>query len=177
MDETDVDSYFYHNNSDNSHIQRPRLRNSKGSKKNLAFKLFLFWGKNKQQRYIPQQKEEISKKELNFLVDKLCDFLKAFDQASKCIQFSLPKSKVEIGYTKAKDNLFTQKYEDINEPLLWQYRSPCRFGNNKPCIFSIKKFERPGNQYTHTENANLNYREIHHLYKHRYYLANKCEIF
>ena len=50
----------------------------------------------------------ISKKELTCLVHSLRDILKTFDQASKCIQFPLPKPKVEIGSTKSKDNLFAQ---------------------------------------------------------------------
>ena len=35
-----------------------------------------------------------------------------FDQASKCIQIPLPKPKVEIGYTKSRDNLFAHHYND-----------------------------------------------------------------
>ena len=50
-----------------------------------------------------------------------------------------------------------------------------RFRNNKSCVSSNKKFELHGSQFTITEIVNLNHREIHHLYKNRYYFANKCE--
>ena len=66
-----------------------------------------------QQRYILQEEVNISKRELTCLVDSLRDFLKTFDQASKCIQIPLLKPKVEIGSTKSKDNLLAHYYYDI----------------------------------------------------------------
>ena len=45
-----------------------------------------------------------------------------------------------------------------------------------PCVFSLKRFELHGNQFIPSEIVNLNHREIQHLYKNRYYVANKCEI-
>ena len=57
----------------------------------------------------------ISKRELTCLVDNLRDFLKTFNQASKCIQIPLPKPKVEIGSTKSKNNFFAHYYKDIIE--------------------------------------------------------------
>ena len=118
----------------------------------------------------------ICKRELTCLVDSLRDFLKAFDQANKCIQISLPKPKVEFGFTKSKDNLFVHYYNDLIEHPKRQIRLSFRFGNNKSCVFSMKKFELHGNQNILTEIVNLTHREIHHLYKNRYYVANKCEI-
>ena len=118
----------------------------------------------------------ISKRELTCLVDNLRDFLKTLDQASKCIQVPLPKPKVEIGSTKSEDNLFAHHYNDIIEYPNRQTRLSFRFGNNNFCVFSLKKFELQGNQIILTEIVSLNYREIHHLYKNRYYVANKCEI-
>ena len=118
----------------------------------------------------------ISKRELTCLVDNLRDFLKTFDQASKCIQIPLPKPNVEIGSAKSKDNLFVHHYNDIIEHPNRQIRLSFRFGNNNSCVFSLKKFELHGNQFILTEIVNLNHREIHHLYKNRYYVANKCEI-
>ena len=109
----------------------------------------------------------ISKRELTCLVDTLRDFLKTFDQASKCIQIPLPKPKVEIGSTKSKDNLFVHQYNDIIEHPNRQIRLSLRFGNNNSCVFSLKKFELHGNQFILTEIVNLNHREIHHLYKNR----------
>ena len=118
----------------------------------------------------------ISKRDLTCLVDNQRDFLKIFDQASKCVQIPLPKPKVEIRSTKSKDNLFAPYYKDIIEHPNRQIRLSFRFGNNNSCVFSLKKFELHGNQFILTENVNLNHREFHHLYKNRYYVANKSEI-
>ena len=118
-----------------------------------------------------------SKRELTCLVDSLRDFLKTFDQASKCIQITLPKPKVEIGSKKSKDNLFAHYYNDTIEHPNEQIRSSFRFGNNNSCVFSIKKFGLHGNLFILTEIVNLNHREIHIPYKNRYYVAEKCEIF
>ena len=177
LDETDVDSYFYHNIFDISQSQHRIVRVSRSSnKKAFAFKLFQFCDLKTQQRYIIQEEVNISKRELNCLVDNLRDFLKTFDQASKCIEIPLPKPKVEIGSTKSEDNLFVHHYNNIIEHPNRQIRLSFRFGNNKSCVFSLKKFELHGNQFSPTEIVNLNHREIHHLYKNRYYVANKCEI-
>ena len=139
LDETDVDSYFYHNIFDISQSQHRILRVSRGSnKKSFAVKLFQFCDLKTQQRYILQEEVNISKRELNCFVDNLRDFLKTFDQASKCIQIPLPKPKVEIGSTKSKDNLFPLYYNDIIEHPNRQIRLPFRFGNNNSCVFSLK---------------------------------------
>ena len=177
LDETDVDSCFYHNFFDISQSQHRIVRVSRGSnKKSFAINLFQFCDLKLQQRYILQEEVDISRRELNCLVDNLRDFLKTFDQASKCIQIPLPKPKVEIGSTKSKDNLFVHHHNDIIEHPNRQIRLSFRFGNNNSCVFSLKKFELHGNQFMLTEIVNLNHREIHHLYKNRYYVANKCEI-
>ena len=118
----------------------------------------------------------ISKRELTCLVDNLRDFLKTFDKDSKCIEIPLPKPKVEIGSTKSKDNLFAHYYNDIFEHPNRQICLSFWFGNNNSCVFSIKKFELHGNQYILTEIVKLNQREIHHLYKNLFYVADKCEI-
>ena len=177
LDETDVDSYFYLNIFDISQSQHRIVRVSRGSnKKSFAIKLFQFCDLKTQQRYILQEEVNISKRELTCLVDNLRDFLKTSDQASKCIQIPLPKPKVEIRSTKSKDNLFVHHYNDIIEHPKRQIRLSFRFGNNNSCVFSLKKFELHGNQFILTEIVNLSHREIHHLYKNRYYVANKCEI-
>ena len=177
LDETDVDSYFYHNIFDITQSQHRIVRVSRGSnKKSFAIKLFQFCGLKTQQRYILQEEVNISKRELTCLVNNLRDFLKTFDQASKCIQIPLAKPKVEIGSTKSKDNLFVHHYDDIIEHPNRQIRLSFRIGNNNSCVFSFNKFELHGNQFILTEIVNLNHREIHHLYKNRYYVANKCEI-
>ena len=66
------------------------------------------------------------------------EFLKAFDQANKVSQIPLTKPKVEIGFTKAKDELFSHCYKDIAEHLRRQIRLTFRFEKNKTCVFSIK---------------------------------------
>ena len=177
LDETDVDSYFYHNIFDISQSQHRKVRVSRGSnKKSFAIKVFQFCDLKTQQRYILQEEVNISKRELTCLVDNLRDFLKTFDQASKCIQIPLPKPKNEIRSTKSKDNLFVDHNNDIIEHPNRQIRLSFRFGNNNSCVFSLKKFELHGNQFILRKIVNLNHREFHHLYKNRYYVANKCEI-
>ena len=177
LDGTDVDSYFYHNIFDISQSQHRIVRVSRGSnKKSIAIKLFQFCDFKTQQRYILQEEVNVSKRGLTCLVDNLRDFLKTFDQASKCIQIPLRRPKVEIGSTKSKDNLFVHQYNDSIEHPNRQIRLSFRFGNNISCVFSLKKFELHGNQFILTEIVNLNHRAIHLLYKNRYYVANKCEI-
>ena len=172
MDETDVDSYFYHNIFDISQSQHRIVRVSRGSNKksfyNQVVPVLRF--KDTATLYLP------GRSKLTCLVDNLRDFLKTFDQASKCVQIPLPKPKVEIGSTKSKNNLFAHHYNDIIEHTNRQIRSSFRFGNNNSCVFSLKKFELHGNQFFLTEIVNLNHREVHHLYKNRYYVSIKCEI-
>ena len=177
MDETDVDSYFYHNNFDISQSQHRIVRVSRGSsKKTFAINLFQLCDLKTQLRYILEEEVNISKRELICLVHSLGDFLKKFDQGSKCIQIPLPKPKVEIGSTKSKDNLFARFHNVIIEHPNRQIRLSFPFGNNKSCVFSMKNFEQHGNQFILTEIVNFNHRENHHLYKNQYYDANRCEI-
>ena len=123
LDETDVDSYFYHNILDNSQSPHRIVRISKGSnKKSFAFKVFHFCDSKLQQRFILKEEVSISKKEIESLLDSLGEFLRAFDQANKVSQIPLPKPKFEIGFTNAKDELFSQCYKDIVEHLNRQIR-------------------------------------------------------
>ena len=145
LDETDVGSYFYHNIFDLSQSQHRIVRVIRGSNKKLiAIKLFQFCNLKTQQRHFLQELN-ISKRELICMVDNLRDFLKIFDQASKCIQIPLPKPKIEIGYTKSKNNLFAHHYNDIIEHPNRQIRLSFRFENNSSCVFSLKKCELHGN--------------------------------
>ena len=178
LDETDVDSYFYHNILDISQSHHRIVRASKGSnKKSFAFKVFHFCDSKLQQRFILKEEVSISKKEIESLLDSLGEVLKAFDQANKVSQIPLPKPKLEIGFTKAKDELFTDYYKDVVEQLNRQIRLSFRFEKNKTCVFSIKKFAHYGDQFIPTEVVNLSYREIKHLYKYRFFVAYKCDIF
>ena len=140
LDKTDVDSYFYHSILDISQSHHRLVRVSKGSNKNsFAFKVFHFCDSKLQQRFILKEEVSISKKEIESLLDSLGEFLKAFDQANKISQIPLPKPKFEIGFTKAKDELFTHCYKDIAEPLNRQVRISFRFEKNKTCSFSPSK--------------------------------------
>ena len=135
-----------------------------------------FCDSNLQLRFIPKEDVSISKKEIESLLDSLGEFLKAFDQANKVSHFPLPNLNFEIGYTKAKCELFSHCYKDIVEHLNRQIRLSFRFEKNKTCVFSIKKFEEYG-EYILTEVVNLGYREIKHLSKNRFFVAYKYEFF
>ena len=122
----------------------------------------------------PPRKSEYLQKRLTRLVNKMRDFLKIFDPANKCIQIPLRKPKVEIRCTKSKVNLFAHQYNDSIEHPIRQFRLSFRFGNNNSCVFSIRKIELPGNHFLLKEIHKLNRRQIRHLYKKIFYLANKC---
>ena len=124
-----------------------------------------------------RKKSAFRKREIESLLDSLGEFLKAFDQANKVSQIPLPKQKFDIGFTKAKNELFSHCYKDLVEPLNRQIRLSFRFEKNKTCVLSIKKFEHYGDQFILTEVVNLGFREINHLYKDRFSVAYKCDIF
>ena len=177
LDETDVDNYFFHKFFDVSQSQHRIVRVRGGSnKKSFAIKLFQFCDLKTRQRYILQQEVNISKRELISLVDSLRDFLQTFDNASKCIQISLTKPKVEIGSTNSKDNRFAHYYNDVVEHPNRQISLSFRFGINTSCVFSIKKSELHGNQFIITETVKFIHPEFHHLYKNGYYVSNNFEI-
>ena len=178
LDNTDVDSYFFQIILDISQSHNRIVRVSKGSnKKSFEFKVFQFCDSKLQQRFILKEEVSISKNEIEFLLNSLGEFLKDFDQANKVSQIPLPKPKFEIGFTKAKDELLSHCYKDIVEHLNRQIRISFRFEKNKTCVSSIKKFEQYGDQFILTEVVNLGYREIKHLYKNRFFVAYKCNIF
>ena len=178
-DETDVDSYFYHNILNISQSHHRSVRVSKGSNKmSFAFKVFHFCVSKTQQRFILKEEVSISKKiKIESLLDSSGEFLKAFDQANKVSQIPSPKPKFEIVFTKAKDGLFSHCYKDIVAHLKRQIRLSFRFQKNKTCVFSIKKFEQHGDQFILTEVVNLSYRKFKRLYKNRFFVAYKCDIF
>ena len=65
LDETDVDSYFYHKISDIPLVANPIFLVSRGSnKKTFAFKLFQFCNYKNQQRFILEEEVSVSLKEL-----------------------------------------------------------------------------------------------------------------
>ena len=97
LDETDVDSYFFHNILDISQSHNRIVRVSKGSnEKSFAFKVFQFCDSKLQQRFILKEEVSLSKNEIESLLDSLGEFFKAFDQANKVSQIPLPKPIFEI---------------------------------------------------------------------------------
>ena len=162
--------------SSQSHHRIVRVGN-KSNEKSFAFKVFLFWDSKIQQQFVLKEEISISKKEIESLLESLGEFLKAFDQANKVSQIPLPKPKFEIGFTKAKDELFIHCYENIVEHMNRQIRLSFRFEKNMIFVFSIKKFEYYGDQFILTEVVNLGYREIKHLCKNRFFVAHKCDNF
>ena len=151
-DETNVDGYFYHNLLDISQSHHRIFRVSKGSnKKSFAFKAFHFCDSKLQQRFILREQVNLSKKEIEPLLDSLGEILKAFEEANKLSQIPLPKPKFEIGYTKTKDELFSHCYKVTVEHLNRQFRISFAFEKNTTCVFSIEKFEHYGDQFVPTE--------------------------
>ena len=118
----------------------------------------------------------LCKRKFSSVVDSLHDFLNNFEEASKCLQYHLTKPKVEIEYTNSKDNLFAHYCDDIIEHPKRQIRLSFRFGNNNFCVFSIEKSELHDNQFVRSEIFSVNFRDIHHLRKTGYNVANKYEI-
>ena len=139
--------------------------------------MFHFFESKLQQRLIVEEEVSTSKKETESLLDSLGEILKGFDQANKVSQIPLSKPKFAIGFTKAKDELFSHCYKDIVEHLNRQVRLSFRFGGNKTCVSSIKNFEHYADQFILTEVVNLGYREIKQLYKNRFIVAYRCDFF
>ena len=105
LDETDVDSYFYHNILDISQSHNRIVRVSEGSnKKSFAFKVFQFCDSKLQQRFILKEEVSISKKEIESLLDSLGEFLKAFDQSTKYHRFHYPNLNLRLDLPKRKTN-------------------------------------------------------------------------
>ena len=140
LEETDVDSYFYHNVFAISQSHHRIARVGKGSnKKSFAFKMFHFCNSKLQQRFILKEEVSIFKKVIESLLDSLVEILKAFDHTNKEWQIPLPKPNFEIGFTKAKNELFSHCYKDTAEYLNRQIRLSFRFEKKKTCLFSDKK--------------------------------------
>ena len=83
LDETDVDTHFYHNILDISQSHPRIVRVSKASnKKSFAFKVFHCCDSNLKQRFTLKEEVSISKKGNESLPVSLGDFLKVFDQCN-----------------------------------------------------------------------------------------------
>ena len=93
--------------------------------------MFRFCYSKLHQRFILKEGVNISRKEIESLLDSLGEFLKASDQANIVSQIPLPKPKSEIGYAKAEDELFSHCYKDITEHLNRKTQLSFRFETNK----------------------------------------------
>ena len=145
LDETDLDSYFFHNILDISQSHHRIVRVSKGyNKKTFAFKVFQFCDSKLQQGFFLKGEVSISKKENEYLPDSVGELLKALDQANKVSQIPLLKFKFEMVFTKAENELISHCYKDVVEHLNREIRFLFRFVQNKTCVCSIKKFQHYG---------------------------------
>ena len=173
LDGTYVSSFFYQNLFDICYCQHRLVRVCKSSnKKSFAFKLFHFGDL----RTLPKSyKKSENFQGRTYFFD--WQFSKTFDKASRCFHFSLMKHKIERGSTRPNDNTFTHHCKDIFEHPNRQIRLSFQFGNNSFCVFSSKKFELQGKQFSLPEIVKFEHRQIQHLSKNWYYEANKCQKF
>ena len=120
----------------------------------------------------------IYKRELGSLVDSLRDFLTAFDKASKCykIHYRNPKLRLDLPCQKTFSLLITITVSLNIQIDEFVYRSDLE--TRILAFFPLKRLNYTLERqsiYSYG-NCQLNHGEIHHLYKNRYYVANKCEI-
>ena len=108
LDETDVDSYFYHNILEIALIDIRIVQVSKGSNKKIfAFKLFQFCNLKNQQRFILEEEVSVSLEELAAILNTLRQFFKQYDKTVKSLAlYPLTKPKQEIGFNLFEDELF-----------------------------------------------------------------------
>ena len=115
LDETDVDSSFYHNILEIVLIDNRLVRISEVSKKEyFAFKLFQLCNLKIQKRFLLEEEVSVSLKELAAILNTLRQFVK---QDHKTVKFPalyiFPEPKQEIGLTLFKNELFALYFQDI----------------------------------------------------------------
>ena len=174
LDETDVGSNFHHKMFDISQSQQRIVRVSRGSNKKLfAINVFQVCDLKTQQRYILQEEVNISKRELTCLVDSLRVFLKTLVKLASAYRFPYqsPKLSLDLQSHKTISLLITITislniqidnfvyHSDLETSILASF--PSKILN---CT-AVKLFLRKLSTLT-----------IDHLYKNRYYVANKSEI-
>ena len=105
LDETDVDSYFYHNILDISQSHHRIIRVGKGSnKKSFAFKVFHFCNSKSQQRFILKEEVSISKKNLNLYTTFWVNFSELLIKPTKDRRFRYPNLNLRLDLQKQKTN-------------------------------------------------------------------------
>ena len=119
------------------------------------------------------KKKSKSPKENSLVWSTICViFSKLLSKLASAYRFPYRSRKLTLDL-KSQKTISAHYYNDIIEHPNRQIRLSFQLGNNNSCVFSVKKFELHTNQFILTEIVNLNHREFHHLYKNRYYVANK----
>ena len=104
-DETDVDSYFYHNILDISQSHNRIVRVSKGSNKNLLHsRFFVFAIRNYSRHSISRKKLAFPKKKLSLNSTVWVSFTKVLMQPTKCRRFHYPNLYLRLDLQKQKTN-------------------------------------------------------------------------
>ena len=88
---------------------------------------------------------------------------------------SITKSNLEIRSTKSKDNLSSHYSRYIIEQPKRQVGFLFPFQDNNSDVFSIKKLELHGSQFTVEKDVSPNYRQIHNLYNKNHSVAKNLK--
>ena len=105
LDETDVDSYFFHNILDISQSHNRIVRVSKGSnKKSFAFKVFQFAIRSCSSDLISRKKSAFPKTKLSLYSTVWVNFSKLLIKATKYHRFHYPNLNLRLDLQKQKTN-------------------------------------------------------------------------
>ena len=105
LDETDVDSYFYHNILDISQFHHRIVRVSKGSnKKTFTFKVFHFCDSSYSSDCFSRKKSAFLKRKLSLYSTAWANFSKLLIKQTKYRRFHYPKLNLRLDLRKQKTN-------------------------------------------------------------------------
>ena len=105
LDETDVDSYSFHNILDVSQSHNPIVRVSKGSnKKSFAFKVFHFAIQSCSRDSISKKKSAFPKTKLSLYLTVWVNFSKLLIKPTKYHRFHYPNLNLRLDLQKQKTN-------------------------------------------------------------------------
>ena len=173
LDETDIDSYFYNSILSITRKENHLVRFSKTSNKNsFNPKVFEFDCSTIQQRY--SLSEEITRRELGVVLDRLNDFLLQIEAARQSNYYSLPTPKAPIGYTFLKDDLFCHHIREIREHSKRHIRLSFRIELNKDWIISFKKFTLTDSEFLLEDIIDLRHSEVKSLLSNRKIIRSTC---
>ena len=177
LDEMDVDSYFYHNILDISQSHHRIVRISKGSNnKSFVFKVLLFLRFKITPTIYSQGRSQHFQKKFNLYSTVWVNFSKLLIKPTKWRGFHYPNQTLRLVYKSNRRTVqsllqgYSWAFKQTNSVIVSVWKK------NKSCVFSIKKFEQYGDQFILTENVNLSYHKIKHLYKNRFFVAHKWDI-